>query len=429
MRCALLCVERESLYHILTMNEISSVLSRMFNFLRRPRRIYLDHAAATPLSPAVRRAMMPYFKAEYGNPSSIHHEGVIARHAVEEARTSVARTLRVRATDVTFTSGGTEANNLALRGTVARLRSEGIAYCDIEIIALRTEHPSISETLTHLAALGCVVRYVGVREDGLVDMEQFSEALSPRTRLVTIAYANSETGVVQDLARIGRTIRKFETQEGTSIVFHTDASQAPLWLSCALEQLHVDLMTLDAGKFQGPKGVGALIHRPRGELTATTFGGSQEAGLRPGTENVSLVVGFAVALAAAQATWKERGERVRAVRDYGCSLLIAVPHVLVNGSLEERLPSNINISIPGFDTEYAVITLDAAGISCSTKSACSGAGSGISTVVFEMTGDTARAGATMRFTLGEETSMRDMERVVEVLKAHLAQMQEFRTEN
>lgn len=429
MRRALLCAERESLYHILTMNEISSVLSRMFNFFGRPRRIYLDHAAATPLSPVVYTAMLPYFTKEYGNPSSIHHEGVIARRAVEEARTLVARTLRVRATDVTFTSGGTEANNLALRGTVARLRSEGVVYGDIEIVALRTEHPSISETLAHLAAEGCVVRYVGVREDGLVDMEQLKGALSPRTRLVTIAYANSETGVVQDLAGIGRTLRKFEKQEGTSIIFHTDASQAPLWLPCALEQLHVDLMTLDAGKFGGPKGVGALIHRPRVELTATTFGGSQESGLRPGTENVPLVVGFAVALAAAQAAWKERGDRVRAVRDYGLTLLTAIPQVLVNGSLEERLPNNINISIPGFDTEYAVITLDAAGIAYSTKSACSGAGSGISTVVFEMTGDTARAGATIRLTLGEESTKRDMERVADVFKTHLAQMEEFRTEN
>lgn len=403
------------------------MLSTFFSLLSAKRRIYLDHAAATPLAPEVWRSMQPYFTGTSANPSAIHAEGVEARRAVEHARTSVARALRVRATDVTFTSGGTEANNLALMGAVAALRAGGVPYAEIELISLRTEHPSVLKTLEHLASLGCTVAYASVREDGTLDMRQFTALLSPKTRLITIAYANSETGVVQDLARIGRMIRKYEKEQGATILFHTDASQAPLWLPCALEQLHADMMTLDAGKFCGPKGVGALIHRRRAKLAAMTHGGAQESGLRPGTENVPLVVGFAAALARAQNAYRERSERVAKVRDHGIAQLRALPGVVLNGSLTARLANNINISIPGYDTEFAVVALDAAGIACSTKSACSGAGSGISTVVDVMTGDTARASATIRLTLGEKTTKKDLDHTAGALKQHIAKMADFHT--
>lgn len=394
----------------------------ILHWFTKPKRIYLDHAAATPVRPEVYEAMQPYFSESFANPSSIHREGVRARTAVEEARTLIARTLGVRTTDLTFTSGGTESNNLALHGFVRACIRHGMKYGDIEILSNKAEHPSVLETLAQLASLGCIVTYVPLKENGRIDPQTLATYLTSKTRLVSIAYANSETGVVQDLAKLSRIIEQYAREQGTEITFHTDASQAPLWLPCALERLRVDMMTLDAGKFCGPKGVGILAHRSSARLTAVTFGGSQESGVRPGTENVPGIVGAAYALSLAQKGSEVRSERVRIGRDYGIDILTGIQGVVLNGSVEHRLPNNINISIPGLDTEYATVVLDANGIACSTKSACSGAGGGRSSVVFEMTNDETRAAATLRFTLGEETTTKDMDVVVAVLTEHIHKM-------
>ena len=396
------------------------------NPFKKERRIYLDYAAATPLDPRVRKAMEPFWTAEFGNPSAIHKEGQRARDAVESARAQIARMLSVRPSAVTFTAGGTESNNVALQGFVGACRLRGMRPDEIEIISIRTEHPSILKTLDALAAEGTAVTYVPVHEDGTIDIAHLESALTPQTKLVTIAYANSETGVVQDLGRIGRVLEAHERKHGVAIAFHTDASQAPLGLPLKLEQLRVDMMTLDAGKFCGPKGSGVLVHRNHEELARIVTGGSQEGGLRPGTENVPGIVGIAEALTIAIEGREARSALVANIRDYGIQKLEAIGGVVLNGSRTSRLPNNINISIPGLDTEFAVVSLDAKGIACSTKSACSGAGSGMSGVVFEMTQDTARASATIRLTLGERTSREDMDRVAEVLEAHVHQMSTFK---
>lgn len=393
--------------------------------LRRKKRIYLDHAAATPISPQVLKKMEPYFDVIYGNPSAIHAEGLCARNAVEDARTSIARILRVQSRDITFTSGGTESNNLALLGSVAAYRAQGLESSEIEIISTHTEHPSIRRVLNALEQEGCIVTYIPVDEEGLIDLKEFASSLSKKTKIVTIAYANSETGVVQDLGQIGRIIHSFEREQNTQVMFHTDASQAPRWLSCAPENLRVDLMSFDAGKFCGPKGIGFLMHRPRAVLHAVLLGGSQEQGFRPGTENVPSIVGCAYAFRIAQENVAARFEQVREVRDYALLQLGAIENIVLNGSKTQRLANNINISISGIDTEYAVIVLDAKGIACSTRSACSGAGEGISEVVFAMTGDLDRSRSTIRFTLGEEITKQDMDEVVEKLKAHIIQMSSF----
>ncbi|MEX0917782.1 MAG: cysteine desulfurase family protein [Candidatus Paceibacterota bacterium] len=398
----------------------------ILHWLLKPKRIYLDHAAATPVRPEVYRAMRPYFNESFANPSSIHKEGVRARTAVEGARTSVARTLGVRPSDTTFTSGGTESNNLALHGFVRSCHRGGMKYSDIGIISNKAEHPSVLQTLAELESRGCTVTYVPLEEDGRINPQTLKAHLTPTTRLATFAYANSETGVVQDLAKLTRIIQEYAREHGTEVLVHTDASQVPLWLPCGLERLRVDMMTLDAGKFCGPKGVGVLVHRGHTTLAPVTFGGSQEQGLRPGTENVPGVVGAAAALAIAQNGSEARSQQVRTVRDYGIEVLTGIEGVVLNGSVEQRLPNNINISIPGLDTEYATVVLDANGIAASTKSACSGAGGGMSTVVFEMTKDSARASATLRLTLGEETTRKDMDRVREILAAHIHKMLIYR---
>ncbi len=388
----------------------------------KQRRIYLDYAAATPVRPEVLKAMERYQRDDFGNAGAIHLEGQTAKRAVEAAREKVGRTLRVRPDDIIFTSGGTESNHLALRGAVAALAEVGALSDSLEIISLPTEHPSVSRTLEDLAAAGFGLSYAPVNEDGRLKLAEFKKMLSPKTRLVTMALANSETGVIQDIARIGRAIRAFERESGATVLFHVDASQAPRWLSCALDALFVDMMTLDAGKCEGPKGVGVLARRPRAKLAAVARGGAQEHGLRPGTVPTALVVGAAEAIALSQSEAPKLSLKVSALRDRWLAELLQIPGVILNGSREHRLPNNVNISIPGFDTEFAAVFLDSKGIAASTKSACSGADSGRSSVVYAMTGDDARATSTLRFTLTPRTTWKELQRTTKVLKEYLRLM-------
>lgn len=387
-------------------------------FDRFKKRIYLDYAAATPLHPLVSRAMRPFLNNTFGNPSAIHQEGVQARQAVESARQQVATTLGVRPAEVIFTGSGTESNNLALLGLLKkRNRQDGVPYSEMEIITTRIEHPSIANVLPVLEATGVVVRYVEVDREGKIVLPALAAVLSPKTVLLTFAYANSEVGVVQSVTRLVREVRRYEKEQGIKIYVHLDAAQAPLWLPCGMERLGVDLLSLDAGKCQGPKGVGVLAIRGAVDLIPIMYGGGQEQGIRPGTENVAAIVGAATALALAQAGYKARAQKVAVVRDaFITELQKHWPEVVLNGPTgEDRLANNSNISLPGYDTEYAVVYLDAHGIAASTKSACAGAGSGESVVVATMTGDTALATATLRLSLGPDTTVAEMKKVVDVL--------------
>ncbi len=406
------------------------MMRRMWNVFKRlarwpSRRIYLDYAAATPLRPAVARAMAPYFTDHFANPSAIHAEGQRARGAVEGARERVAALLGVRAEEITFTSGGTEANNLALFGVVEAAHAQGRAYEEIEIMSTAIEHPSILEALQALSRRGVCVRYVPIDRDGLVDREAFEAMLSARTLLVTMAYANSEVGTVQRIKQLARMVRAKTGEAGTATYFHTDASQAPLWLSCSLTSLGVDLLTLDAGKCYGPKGVGVLAHKKRVPIAPYLLGGDQERGLRPGTENVPLVVGCAEALAAACEGYAARAQKVATLRDrFIAELEAAIPQLTLNGARQERIANNCNISIPGVDGEFAVVTLDVHGIAASTRSACAGGQGSGSHVVRAMTGDDARAASTIRFTLGEETTWEELVATVQTLAEHVAALQD-----
>jgi cysteine desulfurase len=390
-----------------------------------PKRIYLDHAAATPTRPEVVAAMAPYLGEHYGNPSAIHSEGRKAKQVVEEARTLVARTLGIRPEGVIFTSGGTEGNALAIVGYLTALHETGRAWSDIEVVSTAIEHPSVMETLAYLTERGVVVRTVAVDGDGIVSPQALTAHLSEKTALVTLAYSNSEIGVVQPVHALARAVRAFErSHNGLDIMLHIDGAQAPLWLPCQLPSLAVDMLTLDGGKCGGPKGSGVLVLRRDIPMKSVLWGGGQERNRRPGTENVPAIVGIARALALAQIGNKERADKVAQVRDAAIKLLsTSVPSAVLNGPVgEQRVANNINISLPGVDTEYAVVVLDTAGIAASTKSACAGAGGGESVVVQAVTGDDARARSTIRFTLGEETTLHDFEIVAEVLKKHITLM-------
>lgn len=384
-------------------------------------RIYLDHAARTPVRPHIARMIAKASGIDHGNPSAIHAEGRRAGALLRDARTKVARLVSVRSGEVYFTSGGTESNNLAIRGLLEALHAQGRAYADMEVVTTAIEHPSILAVLEVMQKSGVTVHMVPVLEDGLIDEVAFKKALGAKTVLVTFAYANSEIGVVQEVKRLSRLVRAVRKEQGSLVPYlHLDASQAPLYLSCDMQSLGVDLMTLDAQKFCGPGGVGILVCRSSVPLVPILHGGSQEEGLRPGTENAPAIYGAALAFEEAQRGREARALRVSKLRDYCFEALLAIPGVVINGSREMRIANNVNVSIPGIDGEYAAVVLDTAGIAVSTKSACSGRSGSGSTVVYALGGDDARALSTLRVSLGEETTKRNIRRFVRVLERHVA---------
>jgi len=393
--------------------------------LHKKVRIYLDHAAATPLDADVFRALEPYLTHHFGNASAIHEEGKNARMAVEAARAQVAKTLAIRPEEIIFSGSGTESNNLAIMGHLRHLKETGRTYETMEVLTTEIEHPSILALLPELTTLGVTVKMVGVDSTGKIQSAELRTLLSSRTVLITFAYVNSEIGVIQPVHALVRIIRQYERENGSRVFIHLDAAQAPLWLSCKLEALGVDALALDSGKFCGPKGVGIVAIRKPKELRSIVFGGGQEGGVRPGTENVAGVVGAALALELAQERYEARAEATTLVRDAAIlKLRAAFPGLLLNGPEgASRVANNINVSLPNLDTEYAVVFLDAEGIAASTKSACAGGGSGVSHVVLAATGDEVRAKATLRFTLGEHTTPSELESVVSALQLFTITMQ------
>lgn len=391
------------------------------------KRVYFDWAAATPLLPEAKAAMEPFLVDNFGNPSAIHQEGAVARRAVDEARDSIAKALGIRESEVFFTASGTESNNLAIYGLLRQLVENNRSFNELEVITTKLEHPSVSQVLKHLQGCGLTVKYVPVDEVGLINTNELTTLLNERTCLVTFAYANSEIGTVQPVGRITRLVAKYNREHKTAIKVHLDAAQAPLWLTCQPHQLGVDLMTLDAGKCQGPKGVGVLVKLSNTDIKPVTLGGGQEVGLRAGTESVAGIVGAAVAIEKAQQDWPERADKVSVVRDEGIKVLLGtIPQAILNGpGGEDRLANNINISIPGLDTEFATVVLDTHGFAVSTKSACSGADGGESAVVKEILNDPARAASTLRITLGPNSNIDDINRLITCLKAHVEKMSQY----
>jgi cysteine desulfurase len=395
----------------------------MLNWLSpKTKRVYLDYAAASPVSEAVAQAMAPYWQTDFANPSSIHLEGVRARRAVDEARLQLARMLHIKPEHVVFTGNGTESNNLMLFGLVEALVRSGRSYKDMEIISTAIEHPSIAEALSLLAQKGVCIKTAAVSAEGIVDTQSIHDLLSEKTVLVTVSYVQSEIGVVQPIAAIARAVRAYERTHHQRIVVHTDAAQAPLWLPCQLDSLQVDAISLDAGKCYGPKGVGVLAWHNNLTLAPHLYGGGQEFGLRSGTEHTPLIVGAATALVGAQERYKEVAERVTVVRDTALQELLTIPGLVLNGSATHRVANNINVSIEGVNAEFAVISLDQAGFAIATKSACSGATGGGSTVIKAISGDNERADTSLRITLGTSTTAGEVHSFIEALKFHVAKV-------
>lgn len=359
----------------------------------------------------------------WANPSAIHEEGVAARKALEAERSRAARHLGVKPEEVYFTSGGTEANATIIQGVLRPLLEKGKK--DVHVVTTAIEHSSVLEALKLFGQHGVKVTYVKPQPSGIVRADDVLAAITPDTALVTVMCANNELGTVQPVSKIGAGIRKIRAKNSVEYpVFHVDASQAPLWLSCELEGMRADAATFDAHKMQGPKGVGALVVRRHVAWEPLMAGGGQERGRRPTTESLPLVAGFAEALSLAVEGREARVKTAMAARDALFEqILSTLPGSVANGAwskgTDDRLPNNVNVSIPGlsgaaYDAEYAVLFLDKEGISCSTKSSCL-KGEEESYVVASLGGDSWRARSTLRLSLAPNASLRDVSTIVGAL--------------
>ncbi len=381
------------------------------------KRIYLDYASATPMVAEALRAMEEAEKT-FGNPGSIHAEGVTAKKILEGAREGIAHELGCKSRQIIFTSGLTEGNNLAILGFARKREITGASLKDTHWITTSIEHDSVLECFAEIERIGGTVSHVDPTSQGMITEEKIANALRPNTIFVSVGWGNNEIGTVQPLSRIARVIREHEknhpsTSSGQArhIVFHSDAGQAPLYLSPQVHTLGVDMLALGAGKLYGPRVIGALYVRDPQIIAPVMHGGGQEKGLRAGTEKVVPAIGFAKAL---EVISKERGreaERMRKLRDtFAREITKRIPEAVINGDLDHALPHMLNISISGERTgEYLVLALDHAGVALSTKSACR-EGEARSHVVAALGGDSWRSENSLRFSLGRETTGQNLER-------------------
>ncbi|MGR4065724.1 MAG: cysteine desulfurase family protein [Vulcanimicrobiaceae bacterium] len=366
-------------------------------------RVYLDYAATTPLRPEALAAMAPYFSEHGYNASSAHAEGRRARSALDDARDAVARLLGSRRKEIVFTAGGTESNAMAILGVARANRGRGR-----HLVSTVIEHHAVLHALAALEADGFDVSRLEVDEGGRVDPDRFAAALRPDTVLASIAYANNEIGTLQPIARLAQIARE------RGIPFHTDAVQAAPWLPLDAGQLGVDMLTISAHKFYGPKGVGALFVREGVAMEPLVYGGGQEFGRRSGTENVAGIVGLAAALELAAAGRSERAARVAGLRDrLERRVLAEVSGTRANGA--ERLPNNLNLSVAGVDSEGLLAGLDLAGIAVSAGSACASGVLEPSHVIAALGLEERWTAGVIRFSLGYDTTEEEVDRAASVL--------------
>jgi cysteine desulfurase len=373
--------------------------------------IYMDHAATTPLRPEALKAMLPYFSLQFGNPSSLYMLAQEARKAVDDSRETIAEILGCRANEIVFTSGGTESDNTALKGAAFALRPTGN-----HIITSSIEHHAILHTCYQLEQFGFEITYLPVNKNGLLDPEKVSEAINDQTILVSIALANNEIGAIEPVAQISRLVKEQAQIRGRTILLHTDAVQGAGSLDLNVQSLGVDLLSLSAHKFRGPKGAGVLYVRRNTPFTPQQMGGGQERERRSGTENVPAIVGMATALRLAE---EEREETVKHCQELRDRLITGIqnniPKVQLNGDPIQRLANNANFSFEGIEAESILIGLDFAGIAASSGSACTSASLEPSHVLIALGQSAELAGGSLRLTLGSENTTEEVDQLLSIL--------------
>jgi cysteine desulfurase len=372
--------------------------------------IYLDHAAATPMAPQVLAAMQPYFAERFFNPSATYWPAVQVRKDLDAARARVAHWLGARPSEVTFTAGGTEANNLAIHGIMSQ-------YPDANMVVSAIEHESV---LKPAHTYNC--QEAPVNSEGMVILESLEKLITDQTVLVSIMYANNEVGTIQPIRQVAllcERIRRERRAAGNTLPLyvHTDAAQAAAYLDLHASRLGIDLMTLNGGKIYGPKQTGVLFVSSHVRLQPQVLGGGQERGVRSGTENVAGAIGLATALDLVQERRHDEATRLQNLqRQFIQQLQAAVPGVVVNGSRKSRLPNNVHVTLPGIDNERVLIQLDEAGILCAAGSACSASNEEPSHVLRAMGLSDDDARASLRFSMGQSTDEAALAKTVQTLR-------------
>lgn len=379
----------------------------VYNDMGKPTTIYLDYAAATPLDDTVLAAMQPYFATNFYNPSATYLAAKQVRQALSAARAQVAHWLGARPSEVIFTAGGSEANNLAIHGVMRQFPKGNVVISSIE-------HESVQAPAGHYD-----VREVRVQPDGRINLDDLRDKIDEQTVLISIMYANNEIGTVQpirDIAKIIQAVRTARGPKGLPLYLHSDACQAANYLDLHVARLGVDLMTLNGGKIYGPKQTGALYVKAGVSLTPLIDGGGQEQGLRSGTENVAGAIGFAAALQLVQSNRHEESERLHKLQQhFFTGLSKKLPGAIINGSLKYRLPNNIHFTIPGVDNERVLMKLDEAGIQAAAGSACSASDETPSHVLRAIGLSDIDSQASLRLSIGRHTTSADIEYTIKAL--------------
>ncbi|MBQ6381764.1 MAG: IscS subfamily cysteine desulfurase [Clostridia bacterium] len=379
------------------------------------KRIYADNAATTPLSPTALEAMLPYFREQFGNPSSFYREGQLAKSAMEEARIKIASCIGADYKQITFTSGGSEADNQAHITAAALGRSQG----QMHIISTAFEHHAILHPLKALEKEGFRVTLLDVHENGIVDVAELEEAIGEDTCLVSVMFANNEIGTIQPIAEIGAVCRKH------GVLFHTDAVQAVGHLEIDVERMCIDMLSASAHKFHGPKGSGFLYARKGIRLRPLIAGGAQEKSKRAGTENVAGIVGMAAALTESNARMCEQNKHIAACRDALIAGLETIEHCALNGDREQRLPSNVSFCFEGIEGESLLLLLDDKGICASSGSACTSGSLDPSHVLMAIGRVHDVAHGSLRLTLGEDITKEEVDYIVQAVKEVVERLRSF----
>lgn len=389
------------------------------------RRVYLDNSATTPLDPEVLDAMLPFLTEKFGNASSIHYFGQETRGAVDKARHQLAAIINSRPNEIVFTSGGTESNNLAIRGMIESLINTTAPDKKLHIITTSIEHPAVKEVCIDLEKAGHTVTYLPVYENGIVRTEDVIAAITEDTSLISVMAANNEIGTLQPITEIGKIVRELRS-EGRKIFFHTDAVQAVGKITVDVEEIGCDLLSLSAHKINGPKGIGALYIRRGTRLHPQNIGGRQERGIRGGTEPVAQIVGLGKAAELLSTAPKSRLDNVRGLRDrLEHFVLENIPKTELNGDKKLRLPNISNISFHGIEGEGLLINLDMNGVAVSTGSACSSGSLEPSPVIRALGGDESSARGAIRFSFGKQNTDDDLDRVLSVLPKAVETLQKL----
>ncbi|MES2314852.1 MAG: cysteine desulfurase family protein [Patescibacteria group bacterium] len=385
------------------------------------KRIYLDYASLTPIDPRVTREMKAYSSFSYANPSSLYKEGVNAKNALALGRQKVADYLKAHADEIIFTSGGTEANGLALEGVGRAAVHAGFVDpmkgIKPHIIISAIEHSSIIETANMLEKHGCEVTRLSVDANGVISLDELKKSIKENTVLVSIMMVNNEIGSVQPIKEIAKIVRQARKAGIVYPLLHTDAAQA-LYEEINMQNLGVDLLTLDGSKVYGPRGIGALYVRRNTPIEAIILGGGQESGLRSGTENIPSIMGLAKALELVKNEEQrmKKGEKVARFKKYFIEQIKKIrSDIKVNGDVYNSAPHIVNISIPGIDNEFLLFKLDAKGVACSTKSSCL-RDEDESYVLKSIGADSATS---LRFSFGRWTTVGEVKRAIKIIKLAL----------